>query len=308
MRHRFLTCDVFTSERFRGNPLAVLPDARGLSDERMQQVAREFNYSETTFVLPARDGHDRRVRIFTPTTEVPFAGHPNIGTAFVLASIGELGALDAPRTVRFEEKAGVVPVTVESLADGGIRCELAAPQPLALGPSVDPSAVAPSVLLEPADIVASPHGPRVASVGLPFLMVELRSRDALKRARVDLDALRWLVEGSGETTTSLPPDVHLYVRSGDDGDAFDVRARMFAPLDGVPEDPATGSANCALAGLLAHREASLDGAFAWRIAQGVEMGRPSVLEARAEKEDGSVSGTWIGGRCALVADGEIEVG
>jgi len=307
MKLRFLTCDVFTSERFRGNPLAVLPDARGLSDDRMQQVAREFNYSETTFVFPPREGHDRWVRIFTPTTEVPFAGHPNIGTAFVLATIGELGSLDAPRTVTFEEEAGVVPVMVELVQDGPsgdaeIRCELRAPQPLSLGPSVDPAAVAPAVSLERDDIVSSPHGPRVASVGLPFLMVELRSRDALERARVDMNALRGLVEGSGE---SLPPDIHLFVRGEDE---FDVRARMFAPLDGVPEDPATGSANCALAGLLAHRESSPEGAFAWRIAQGVEMGRPSVLEARARKESGSVSGTWIGGRCALVADGEIRVG
>jgi trans-2,3-dihydro-3-hydroxyanthranilate isomerase len=146
------------------------------------------------------------------------------------------------------------------------------------------------------DIVTTTHLPQVASVGLPLLFAELRDRSALARANmVGIDAL---------VARSVTPDIHLYTHSGDD---FSMRARMFAPLDGVAEDPATGSANCALAALLTVKSPELSGSFAWRIAQGVEMGRPSVLEARTEKRDGSVVGTWIGGNAVLVSEGIIEV-
>lgn len=299
MKHRFFTCDVFTSQRFRGNQLAVLPEADGLTDEQMQQIAREFNFSETTFVFPPRSGHTREVRIFTPATEVPFAGHPNIGTAFVLASTGALGPLDFPATVTFEEKAGLVPITIEETEEGEIRCELSAPEPLSVGDTADPSLVAPALSLEEDDILVERHPPRAASVGLPFLMIELATRDALERAAVD----RRELEARRDRLPS--PDLHLYVRSDDE---FDLRARMFAPLDGVPEDPGTGSANCALAGLLAHLDGSPDGSYVWRIAQGVEMGRPCILEARSEKRGGAVTGTWIGGLSTMVSEGFIHVG
>src|SRR5438477_1350335 len=126
MDYHYYICDVFTDTRFGGNQLAVLPEAVGLSAEQMQQIAREFNFSESTFVLPAEAGHTRRVRIFTPTAELPFAGHPNVGTAFVLAAAGELGGLDEPITVTFEEKAGVVPISIQRRGRTGIWCELAA--------------------------------------------------------------------------------------------------------------------------------------------------------------------------------------
>jgi trans-2,3-dihydro-3-hydroxyanthranilate isomerase len=298
MRYRFYTCDVFTSTRFGGNQLAVLPDAQGLSDRQMQQIAREFNFAESTFVLPPEQGHTRRVRIFTPTTEVPFAGHPNVGTAFVLATVGELGPIGTPTTVTFEEKAGPVPVTIRQ-REGTLWCELSAPERLTLGKAVSPESLASAVSLAAAEVVTSTHPPQVASVGLPFLMAELRDRAALERARVDtpgLEALR---------AQGVTPDVHLYVRSGDE---FDLRARMFAPFDGVPEDAATGSANCALAGLLSHYDASRDGTKSWRIAQGVEMGRPSLLEASADKRDGVVVAARVGGASVLVSEGFIEVG
>ena len=298
MKYRYHTCDVFTSTRFGGNQLAVLPDARGLSDRQMQQVAREFNFAETTFVLPPEQGHTRRVRIFTPATEVPFAGHPNVGTAFVLASIGELGEIGAPIRVTFEEKAGLVPVTLTP-RDGALRCELSAPERLTLGKTVSPASLATAVSLAVDDVVTSTHPPQVASVGLPFTFAELRDRAALERARVNMPGLEAL------RAQGVPPDVHLYVRSGDE---FDLRARMFAPFDGVPEDPATGSANCALAGLLSHYDAAGDGTRAWRIAQGVEMGRPSLLEAGADKRDGVVVATRVGGASVLVSEGFIEVG
>ena len=298
MRHRYLHCDVFTDAIFGGNPLAVLPDARGLSDAQMQRIAREFHFSETSFVLPAEKGNTRRVRIFTPSIEVPFAGHPNVGTAFALAVSGELGPLPGARTVVFEEKAGLVPVTIERRAGGAIFCELSAPERLSVGKSVPPEALAAAVSLDVRDVATGIHVPTAFSVGLPFLFAELASRDALARARSDpagVDAL---------AAAGVPVDVHLYVRSGDE---FDLRTRMFAPKDGVPEDPATGSANVALAAALAHLDAKTDGSFRFRIAQGVEMGRPSVLEARVEKRGGAVTEAKIGGTSVLVAEGTMEV-
>ena len=134
MRYRYFICDVFTDTRFGGNQLAVLPEASGLSDRQMQQIAREFNFSESTFVFPPEAGHTRKVRIFTPATEVPFAGHPNVGTAFALATAGELGPIDGSITVTFEEKAGLVPVSIHQ-REGRIWCELSAPQRLSLGKS-----------------------------------------------------------------------------------------------------------------------------------------------------------------------------
>lgn len=326
MHYRFITCDVFTDTRFGGNQLAVHPEAAGLTPEQMQQIAREFNFSETTFVLPPERGHDRRVRIFTPTQEVPFAGHPNIGTAFVLAVTGAFGPPEVARTVTFEEDAGLVAVAIEPHGEGRITCELKAPQRLSLGGTVPAEAVAASVGLTADDIVATAHEPLVASVGLPFVIAELRDRDALARAKPSLDGAEALLAAGAEV-----PDVHVYVRSGGEpaagpegepasgpegepaaagvgaGGHFDIRARMFSPLDGIPEDPATGSANCALAGLLGHLEPAPDGAFGWRIAQGVEMGRPSVLEARIEKRGGEVTDIWIGGESVRVSEGWIEV-
>ena len=308
MRYRFVLVDVFTNRLFGGNPLAVLPQARGLSSRQMQQIAREFNFSESAFVLPAEAGNARRVRIFTPSTEVPFAGHPNVGTAFVLVATGEFGRpddlLDGPFETVFEEKAGLVPIEIEKRPDGSIFCELSAPEPLSLGKAVPAEEVAAAVSLRTEDIDVRAHPPRVASVGLPFVMAELVDRDALARARSHAAALD-VVASRGVT-----PDIHLYVRCDrrrQHFDGFDVRARMFAPLDGVPEDPATGSANAALSAMLASLDPKPDGEFRYRIAQGVEMGRPSVLEARVEKRDGAVVTARIGGTSVLVGEGWIEV-
>jgi len=295
-RYRFFICDVFTAERFGGNQLAVLPDADGLDAGQMQQIAREFNFSESTFVFPADKELRRTVRIFTPTTEVPFAGHPNIGTAFALANDGAFGDFDDGVSVTFDEEAGAVLVTLQRDSDGRIRCELEAPQQLTLGETVDAAQIADILSLNVDDIQTSTHAPQVASVGLPFLMVELASYDALQRARVNMAALEKLHDAG------IVSDVHLYVRSDDE---FDIRARMFAPFDGVPEDPATGSANCALAALLTQVDAEFSAGGSWRIAQGVEMGRPSVLHARTLRE-GDKLRTWIGGYSVLVADGFLH--
>lgn len=296
VRYRYYTCDVFTETRFGGNPLAVLPHADGLSSEQMQLIAREFNFSETTFVFPPKVGHARHVRIFTPAREIPFAGHPNVGTAFVLASIGEFGEIKSSLTVTFEEEAGLVSIAIQG-SDGKIAsCELTAPQSVSFGKTLPVQLVAAAISVDAKDVVTKIHGPQVASVGLPFIMVELKDRSALERARINMSGFEALV------AQGVMPDVFLYTRTSD---GFDIRARMFAPLSGVPEDPATGSANCALAGLLAHHNAQPNLSFVWRIAQGVEMGRPSTLIARAEKVDGVVQTTRIGGASILVSDGFI---
>lgn len=298
MKYAFYTCDVFTETRFGGNPLAVLPEAAGLTSAQMQQIAREFNFSETTFVLPPEQGLTRRVRIFTPVEELLFAGHPNIGTAHVLAATGRLGDLTAPLSVSFEEGAGPVAVSISVESGAVSNCELKAPQSLSLGDCVEPSTVASAVSLSEVDILATTHAPQIASVGLPFLMVELRSRAALAAAVCNLPAFEKMEK------RGIRAHVHLYTR---DGGEFDIRARMFAPTTGVLEDPATGSANCALAGLLAHYDPAPDGKARLRIAQGVEMGRPSTLVARTEKRNGVVDGAWIGGRSQLMTEGVFHL-
>jgi trans-2,3-dihydro-3-hydroxyanthranilate isomerase len=302
MRYRYYTCDVFTDRRFGGNPLAVLPDAVGLSGERMQRIAREFNYSETTFVLPPEDpAHTRKVRIFTPGAEIPFAGHPNVGTAFVLAATGALAGGGETLNLVFEEGAGPVPVAIRLEHGRPVFCELTAPQPIALGATPGVELIAASIGLPPAAIVTSTHPPCVASVGMPFLCVELRDLAALAEARVRDEPHRELVRDCGAE------GVHLYTRTTGEP-AIDLRARMYAPLHGVAEDPATGSANVALAGLLAACAPDSEGTFAWKIAQGVEMGRPSLLEATAVKRGGTVETLRIGGRSVLVCEGWIEAG
>jgi trans-2,3-dihydro-3-hydroxyanthranilate isomerase len=299
MHHRFYVVDTFTDTRFGGNQVAVLPDARGLNDEQMQKIAEEFNLTETTFVFPAESGHTRKLRIFTPTNELRFAGHPVIGTAFALATAGEFGEVGSTAQIYFEGVAGVVPVSVSKRPGKPLACRLAAPEKLSLGANVSRRSLAEAVSLEPTDFTTWTHAPRVASVGLPFLFAELKKYDALKRAAIDMKKLFVL---AGECVTA---DILLYVQREDD--EVDIRARVFAPLDGVPEDPATGSANCALAGILSHYDDAADGRYRWRIAQGVEMGRPSILSAEAEKKNGEIVTTTISGGCVMVAEGRIWV-
>ena len=302
MKIAFQTVDVFTDTRFGGNPLAVIPDATGLDTAQMQAIAAEFNLSETTFVLPPRDpAHTAHVRIFTPRAELPFAGHPNVGTAFALARAGTChGRAIAGDRLAFEEIAGLVPLDLGRENGAVVSARLAAPRPLALGDTLDPATVAAMVGLEPADIVTARHPPVIASCGIDFLYVELASRAALARAAVRTDRLAEhlpMVRAVG---------VHLYVPVEEDGLA--IQSRMFAPLHGVPEDPATGSANVTLIGLLAHVRPERDLDLSLVIGQGFDMGRPSRLEASAEKKEGRVLVTRIGGRCVPVLSGTIDLG
>ena len=293
----FQTVDVFTDRMFGGNPLAVVLDGRGLTTERMQSIAREFNYSETTFILPPDNAaNTAKVRIFTPGIEVPFAGHPNVGTAFVLSRLGEIFGKRVKTPLLFEEKAGLVAVDIDRLG----KATVTAPQSLSIGDTVEAERVAPCLSLDVADIAIERHVPTVASVGLPFLMAEAASRDALIRARIDVRAFKENVP------LDVAAGIHLYFHA-DAEDEVDVRARMFSPIDGVGEDPATGSANAALVGLLAALDPLPDMTLEIRIAQGVEMGRPSLLEAKAIKESNRVAETRIGGYSVPVMSGTFHV-
>jgi trans-2,3-dihydro-3-hydroxyanthranilate isomerase len=289
MQRRYVTIDVFTDRAFGGNPLAVVLDADGLSTAQMRALAREFNYSETTFVLPPADpSHAARVRIFTPLAEIPFAGHPNVGTALVLAR----RAARLPSRLVFEEAAGLVALEIAGEGGAPVSAELTAPQPLSRGADQPEDAVAAAVSLAPADISATGHPPTVASVGLPFLFAELVSHAALDRAAPAV-ALPSLLARAGA------PGIMLYTY--DDAETKSLHARMFAP--GIGEDPATGSAAAALAALRAMLAPAPDLAVALRISQGVAMGRPSELLARVVKRGGLVVSAHVGGRGVEVMQG-----
>ncbi len=292
--HRFVTVDVFTDRRFGGNPLAVFPDARGLSDADMQALAREFNLSETAFVLPPDDpAHTARVRIFVPTAEIPFAGHPNVGTAYVLAREGR----DRDGVMRFEQQAGLVEVRVERGRDGGVSgATIAAPRPLALGAEIDPVALAACAGLAPGDVVTARHRPMVASVGNPFVVCEV-SGEALTRASPDRYAFQRLAASRPELAGKLA--LHLHARNGSR-----LRARMFAPILGIDEDPATGSANATLGALLL--SLTDQAALSVEVVQGVEMGRPSLLRVDAWRAEDGIRAT-VGGSCVPVLRGEALV-
>lgn len=299
----FVTADVFTTERFAGNPLAVVPDARGLSDVQMQQIAREFGYSESTFVLPPDDPlNSAHVRIFTPTMEVPFAGHPNVGTAFVLGQQQSLFGKLVGDVLRFEEKAGIVEVSLRRNSGGVNAASIHAPRPLEVGETVDVDLVAQCASLDTRHIRTNQHLPLFASVGLAFVLVELDSLEALADARPDLSAFRKAAgRHSGD---GLGFSIFLYVRDAQRPGR--IRSRMFAPLDDVPEDPATGSASAALAAFLVARLPEADIESTLVIEQGVEMGRPSVIEVDVVKRMGQPMDVRVSGACVFVMRGQID--
>ncbi|WP_295854764.1 PhzF family phenazine biosynthesis protein [Tardiphaga sp.] len=298
---RFETVDVFTTEQFTGNPLAVVLNAEGLTTAQMQAIAAEFNLSETTFVLPPSDpAHTATVRIFTPKGEMPFAGHPNVGTAFVLARAGtSYGQPVAGDRVVFEEKAGLVPI--EILRDGAVvtGAKLASPRLLSIGAEIPVELIASACGLSVDDIETANHRPLIASCGAAFILAELKSTAALQLATAQADVFRREV--------AKHPVTSILIYTQVDEPHLDIRARMFAPQHNIPEDPATGSANVALIGLLAQLRPEPTLTLRKRIAQGVEMGRPSLLHAEATKQDGVVTATYIGGSCVPVMTGTIEV-
>jgi trans-2,3-dihydro-3-hydroxyanthranilate isomerase len=299
MQRRYITVDVFTDRAFGGNPLAVVLDAGGLSTAQMQAIACEFNYVETTFVLPPQDSvNDARVRIFTVRSEIPFAGHPNVGTAFVLAT----QATNPPARLKFEEGAGLVPVEILKQDGRVVGAELTAPQRLSKLTPLNAEQAAACVSLSAADIGIDRHSPQIVSVGLPFLVVELASREALRRARPDAVAFARAFPRDGSDA------VYLYTRDVPTAEACDLQARMFHPgSSGLSEDPATGSATAAATALFADLSGERDGELKLRVGQGVDMGRPSLLLTRVRKVNGAVASVHVGGACVQMMEGTFRL-
>ncbi|PSO15635.1 PhzF family phenazine biosynthesis protein [Bradyrhizobium sp. MOS003] len=300
MQRRYITADVFTDRAFGGNQLAVVLDAGGLTTKQMQAVATEFNYSETTFVLPPRDkANDAEVRIFTPVRELPFAGHPNVGTAFVLAS---LASESKPRLL-FEEKAGLVPVDIRREQGKVVSTELTAPQPLSRLAEISAADIAACISLTADDIRTDRHAPQVVGVGTPFLVAELHSRDALKRARPDAAAFGRVLPRDGAFS------VWFYTRDVGAAEApCDIQARMFMRgTSGFAEDPATGSATVAAAALFADLDPVRDGELRLTVGQGFDMGRPSILLTRVRKQDGKIVSAHVGGQCVQMMEGTFRL-
>ncbi len=307
---RFLTADVFTSVPFSGNQLAIVFGAEGLPTETLQAITREFNYAETTFVFAPEDpSHTRRVRIFTPELEVPFAGHPTIGTAHALVASGEVRATGDEITVVLGENVGPVPVRVRLEAGAPVHAQLTTAQlPETRAAALSMAQLADVLSLSESDFVGGAHAPAGVSCGLPFLIVPLTSVDAVRRARVRIDAwtshlasewAAWpmiFAMTQGEDESAMPTHVR----------GCDVRARVFVPASTVPEDPATGSANACLAAYLAERTPR-DGVVTWEVAQGIEMGRPSRLSIEASKRGGVIDAVRVGGATVMISEGVMRL-
>lgn len=298
---RYLTADVFTSVRFGGNQLAVLPDARGLTDQQMLAITREFNYSESTFVFPPDDPkHTRRVRIFTPDRELPFAGHPTVGTAFVLASIGEVKLTGDETRIVLEEGVGPVPIVIRARDGKPLFCQFSVAKLPEVGPPLPSRAVlAASLSLDEADLLDGAWHPQTVSCGVPFAFVPVRNRAAVARSRLRLEQWEQHLAGTpGEAVMIFSMDA--------EEPGHDVHARMFSPGFNIAEDPATGSACAALGGYLGQR-APADGTMRWVVEQGYEMGRPSLLEVEADRTAGRITAVRVGGDSVLVCEGTIDV-
>jgi trans-2,3-dihydro-3-hydroxyanthranilate isomerase len=300
----YCTADVFTDQPFGGNQLAVFPDARGIPEHRLLDVTREFNYSETTFVYPPENaGNTRRVRIFTPGGEVPFAGHPTVGTAHVLAAIGEIPLTGDTTRIVFEENVGPIPVTIRARDGQPVFAQLSVAKLPELGPPPPSRETIATVLgLDASELLGDAWAPQSFSCGLRYLFVPLRDRAAVARARVKLDDWERTLVGT------WAPELFVFAAGGE-RTGTDFRARMFAPGLSVPEDPATGSACAALAGYLAARDPrrTSDGTLRWIVEQGFEMGRPSILEVEADLVRGAVTAVRVGGATVMVCRGTMEI-
>lgn len=302
MPARYFTADVFTDHRFGGNQLAVFPDARDIDPQLMPHIAREFNYSETTFVLPPMDSaNTARVRIFTPGGELAFAGHPTVGTAHVLAATGAIRLTGDETRIVLEEGVGPVPVTIRAENNVPTFAQLSVAKLPEFGPAPPSNDVLAAMLsLEPEDLIGGDWSPDAVSCGTPFLFVPLRDRAAVARARINMD--RWAA-ALAEYSTQM---VFLFAMGGE-RPGSDVRARMYAPGIGVAEDPATGSAAVGLGGYLAKRDRRTDGTLRWMVEQGFEMGRPSMLEVEVDKRAGDITSVRVGGSTVIVCAGSMDL-
>ena len=297
----FITADVFTDRVFGGNPLAVFPNAAGLNDADMQKIARELNLSETVFVLPPEEaGQTFRVRIFTPAVELPFAGHPTIGTAIVLAETGVLPG-GAPWNIVLGEGVGPIPVSITKTVEGLPFATLSsARMPEMVAEVPPPSLLARLLGLPEGAVTAAGLPPAAYSAGVPFTIVPLASREALSAARLDV--------GVWQEHVAARAAPHIFaITMPDWKQGRTVHARMFAPAMGIPEDPATGAAATALAGYLAHGQRLMNGDAAWTIHQGEDMGRPSLIRLEARTEAGLLQEIRVGGGAVIVSRGTFHI-
>jgi trans-2,3-dihydro-3-hydroxyanthranilate isomerase len=300
----FHTLDVFTDRTFGGNPLGVFPEATHLPTESMQRIAREMNLSETVFLGPPESSEcTARIRIFTPGVEVPFAGHPTVGTAIFLAGLAHGSDGGEPSTVTIVLEENVGPVPVEVRIEGGVPVFARFTTALLPEhrPSPHPAAELAAMLGLAEDEVCPPGLPaEMVSCGLPYHVIPVTSVDAVRRAT--LDTARWRASLADSWAH------HVYVVSTEaEGEGVDVRVRMFAPGSGVPEDPATGSAAAALGGYLAKVDGRRDGHLSWTVEQGLEIGRPSRLHVEADRADGATTAVRVGGNAVLVSSGIMRV-
>lgn len=300
---RYVLVDVFAEGRFKGNPLAVFPDGSQVPERLHQTVARELNLSETTFVYPPRDGsHDFGVRIYTPAEELPFAGHPTLGTTFVLALEGRIKLSAGKGSTRLGEKVGVIPVDLENMKDGSGSATMQQPKPEFDAPVNNRSALASLVALEAADLHPE-LPPQVVSCGVPYLILPLRDLAAARRARPRGDVWESTLAPLGT------PNVLVVARETEKS-GHDWHARMFAPHIGVVEDPATGSAAGPLgAYTVRHRVLPADqaGETAIVIEQGIEMGRPSVLRVRVRTVGHDITTVLVSGDCHRIGEGKLSL-
>lgn len=300
-RRRFAILDVFTDQPFAGNPLAVVLDSEGLDDSRMQAVAAEFNLSETVFVHPPENPvHSAGIRIFTPGRELPFAGHPTVGAAILLAlEQAEENHSKHELMLILEEKVGAVRcgVVVKEEAVGHAVFDLPR-HPWEVGPSAEAEPIAEALGLVSAEIGFENHRPSVFSAGAPFVFVPVRDLSTIAKATPDLAA--WDAVCGGDLVGAF-----LYCRQTEENDN-DFHARMFAPTAGIPEDPATGSAVAALAGVISRFDQPTDGLHRFTIEQGIEMRRPSLIGLEIDIANGRALAIRIGGDAVVVARGELQ--
>jgi len=299
MKRAFYTLDVFTETALAGNPLAVVLDSEGLDDARMQRIAREFNLAETVFVRDPRNAvNTAALRIFTPARELAFAGHPTVGAAALLAHLRapDLLRADDLRLV-LEEKVGEVVCIVRHRAGRALACYFHLPRlPERLGDAPPSDSLAADLGLEAADIGFDAHAPALMSAGTPFVFVPVKSLDAMRRLRPERRL--WGENGA--------PGVYVYSRECEQaGSQF--HARMFASGWGIYEDPATGGAAAAFAGVLMAHEKPADGEHLFTIEQGLEMGRPSFIQLGLEVENGALIDATIGGSACIVSQGHIDL-
>ncbi len=294
MKLNYVLLDVFTTSRLSGNPLAVVLKADGLLDDQMQAIAAEFNLSETVFVQkPQSERHTAAVRIFTPRVELPFAGHPTVGTAVVLGLQGRATA------VRLEENVGVLTCVIERIDKETGHARFALPVlPEEAGKAPANAAIAATLGIESADIGCGPYQPALYSAGVPFYLVPVKDAEVLKRIRLER-------RGWDDAYPAGRGSVYVFTLTPEER-GVDFAARMFSPGMGIGEDPATGAAAASLIGLIA--KYSDNGQHEFKLRQGYEMGRPSMIELQVRKADDKLVHGGIGGHAVIIGEGTLNLG